>query len=183
MLTLNTVPTRFSTFNLGILFISLTKVNIKFTTKTQRGVKCLKSAIETLERRQLNMFKVNNKDVVLPFLLLTLNFELSIVDFEHGSVYWVSFPAGFGRSSNALIVYLKMSSFIELTLKRANCGQGGNYVFKVNNRNTRTMREICSKLTIKIPERCQWRRSGIFIVNFEHISRLVLVFLLLTLNM
>ena len=27
------------------------------------------------------------------------------------------------------------------------------------------------------------RRSGIFIVNFEHISHLVLVFLLLTLNM
>ena len=27
-----------------------------------------------------------------------------------------------------------------------------------------------------------WRRSGIFIVNFEHISHLVLVFLLLTLN-
>ena len=55
----------------------------------------------------------------------------------------------------------------------------GNYKFKVNNRNTRTRREICSKLTIKIPEQ---RRSGIFIVNFEHISYLVLVFLLLTLS-
>ena len=32
-------------------------------------------------------------------------------------------------------------------------------------------------------ERRQWRRSGIFIVNFEHIPHLVLVFLLLTLNM
>ena len=42
--------------------------------------------------------------------------------------------------------------------------------------------EICSKLTIKIPERRDWRRSGIFVVNFEHISRLALVFLLLTLN-
>ena len=39
-----------------------------------------------------------------------------------------------------------------------------NYMFKVNNINTRT------------------RRSGIFIVNFEHISHLVLVFLLLTLS-
>ena len=38
-------------------------------------------------------------------------------------------------------------------------------------------------LTIKIPERCHWRRrSFIFIVNFEHISHLVLVFLLLTLS-
>ena len=30
------------------------------------------------------------------------------------------------------------------------------YLFKVNNRNTRTRREICSKLTIKTPEWRQW---------------------------
>ena len=36
--------------------------------------------------------------------------------------------------------------------------------------------EMCSKLTIKIAERCQWRRSGVFVVNFEHISHLVLAF-------
>ena len=40
------------------------------------------------------------------------------------------------------------------------------YLLKVNNRNTRTR-----------------RRSGVFIDNFEHISHLVLVFLLLKLNM
>ena len=56
-------------------------------------------------------------------------------------------------------------------------------MFKFKNRNTGTKCEICSKLTIKIPERRYWRRSGIFIVNFEHISHLALVFLLLTLNM
>ena len=59
----------------------------------------------------------------------------------------------------------------------------GIYLLKVNNRNTRTRREICSKLTIKTPERRHWRRPGVFIVNFEHLSHLVLVFLLLTLNM
>ena len=58
----------------------------------------------------------------------------------------------------------------------------GIYLFKVNNRNTRTRCEICSKLTINTPERRQWRRSGVFIVNFEHISHFVLVFLLLTLS-
>ena len=57
----------------------------------------------------------------------------------------------------------------------------GIYLFKVNNRNTRTRCEICSKLT-NTPERRQWRRSGVFIVNFEHISHLVLVLLLLTLS-
>ena len=57
------------------------------------------------------------------------------------------------------------------------------YLLKVNDKNTTTRCEISSKLTIKRPERLQWRRSDVFIVNFEHISHLVLVFLLLTLNM
>ena len=38
------------------------------------------------------------------------------------------------------------------------------------------------KLTIKTSERRQWR-SGVFIVNSEHIPHLALLFLLLTLNM
>ena len=54
----------------------------------------------------------------------------------------------------------------------------GNYMFKVNNRNTRARCKICLKLKIKTPE----RRYGVFIVNFEYISHLVLVFLLLTLS-
>ena len=47
----------------------------------------------------------------------------------------------------------------------------------------RTRCEIYWKSTIKTPERRPWRRSGVFIVNFELTSHLVLVFLLLTLNM
>ena len=46
----------------------------------------------------------------------------------------------------------------------------GNYMFKVNNRNTRTRCEICSELTIKAPE------------DVKLISNLVLVFLLSTLS-
>ena len=41
------------------------------------------------------------------------------------------------------------------------------YLLKVNNRNTRTRCEICSTLTTKTPEQRQWRRSGVFVVNFE----------------
>ena len=41
-------------------------------------------------------------------------------------------------------------------------------MFKVNNKNTKTTRH--------------WRHSGVFIVNFEHISHLFLVLLLLTLD-
>ena len=47
----------------------------------------------------------------------------------------------------------------------------GNYMFHVNNRNTGTRCKIS-----------HWRRFGVFIVNLEHISHLVLVFLLLTLS-
>ena len=43
------------------------------------------------------------------------------------------------------------------------------YLFKDNNRNTKTRCEICSKLTIKTPERPYWHCSGVFIVIFGHI--------------
>ena len=56
------------------------------------------------------------------------------------------------------------------------------YLFKVNKRKTKKSCEICSMSAIKTPKRRHWRRAGVFIVNFEHISNLVLVFLLLTLN-
>ena len=41
-------------------------------------------------------------------------------------------------------------------------------LLKVNNRNTKERCEICSKLTIKTSDQRQWCRSGVFIVNFEH---------------
>ena len=55
-------------------------------------------------------------------------------------------------------------------------------MLKVNNRNTRIRSEICSELTIKTPKPRQWRRFGIFTVNFEHVSDLILVSLLLNLS-
>ena len=56
------------------------------------------------------------------------------------------------------------------------------YWFKVNNWNTRPICELYSKLTRKMLERHHWRRSGVFLVNFEHISQIGLVFPLLTLS-
>ena len=44
-------------------------------------------------------------------------------------------------------------------------------MFKINNRNIRTSCEIYSKLTIKTPEQCQWRRSGVSILVFLFLSR------------
>ena len=62
------------------------------------------------------------------------------------------------------------------------CIPSGHLLAQSKNRSTRTRCELCSKITIKTPEQLHWRRSGVFIVNFEHISHLVLVFLLLTLT-
>ena len=53
------------------------------------------------------------------------------------------------------------------------------YLFKVNNGRARKMYEIWSKL-MSIKD--DFRRSDVFIVNFEEISYSVLVFLFLTLN-
>ena len=58
-------------------------------------------------------------------------------------------------------------------LKRyfTNKNQAGIYLFKVKNGNTRTMCETC-----------YWRLSGVFILNFEQISHIVQLFLLLTMK-
>ena len=54
------------------------------------------------------------------------------------------------------------------------------YLLKVNNRNTTRRCDICSKLTTKTPERRKRRRPDVFIINFEYISHIFVVRLLLT---
>ena len=44
------------------------------------------------------------------------------------------------------------------------------------------MGEICSKFTIKAPQRRHWRLSDVFIINFERISHIVVVFPLFPLS-
>ena len=82
-------------------------------------------------------------------------FCVSIVDFEQENAGWEKIVKKF------LVSYHNAA---------------GIYLFKVNNGNIITVCKICSKLTIKT------ERSGVFIVNFEQISHIVLVFPLLTLN-
>ena len=73
------------------------------------------------------------------------------------------------------LYWMPMANDFSLTeVKTANI-----YLSKFNHRNTRKMCKIGSKLVVKTLER---RRSGVFTVNFEHISHFFLVFLLLTLN-
>ena len=60
--------------------------------------------------------------------------------------------------------------------KRNITHSAGVYLLKVNNTKTGTRCEICSKGTIKTPERSYWRRSGFLIVNLEQILHLAIVF-------
>ena len=58
----------------------------------------------------------------------------------------------------------------------------GIYLLKANKGNDRTICEICLKLIIKIPERDVTRRFSVFIVDFEQVSNIGMVFPLLTLS-
>ena len=86
------------------------------------------------------------------------------------------------KSFPCTVILIEIASDTKLDAIHRNSPAGIN-LLKVNNRNTRTKCKICSIL-IKRPERLQWRRSGVIehIANFEHISHLVLVFLMITLN-
>ena len=101
----------------------------------------------------------------------------------------VTFDSFFGK-----YVVLNMSSFDDIGFLFLLVIKKGNiilvpvsiYVHVVNNWNTRIKCEIYPVLTIKTREGCHWRHwrcSSVFIVNSWHISYLVLVILLLTLNM
>ena len=68
------------------------------------------------------------------------------------------------------------------TISKGILKPSGHLPAQSQNRNNTTKCEICSKLTMKTPERRQSHSSGVFIVNFEHVSQLTLVFLLLNLN-
>ena len=76
-----------------------------------------------------------------------------------------------------VVLSLKFDYFLNISRYQANI-----YLLKVNSRNALKKCKICSKLTIRTQERRQWRRSGLFIVIFEHISHLFLMFLLITLS-
>ena len=55
--------------------------------------------------------------------------------------------------TTAIIIKSKSGGILVYVKSSVSFNPAGNYMFKVNNRNTRTRCETCSKLTIKTPER------------------------------
>ena len=71
-----------------------------------------------------------------------------------------------------IMFFKKLKKYVLTSLDTA-----GIYLLNVNERNTKTK---------ETPERRHWgywHLSDVFIINFEHISHLILLFLLLTLNL
>ena len=123
--------------------------------------------------------------------IIMLNLGITCVSFEPVSFYsvFVSFQSTILRLLSITIKWIELWTFNKIPTEWLNCCKSITecynpvrfYLPKDNNRNTKTMDEICSKLIIKAPERRQWRHSGVFIVDFEQILHIILVFLLLTL--
>ena len=93
--------------------------------------------------------------------------------------------------SNMLIWIIMLSFKIKIKIRLLDQFSENKYMLEFNNGSTTKRCGICLKLIIRAPKRCATDialfslfllRSGIFIVNFEHISYLFPVFLLLTLN-
>ena len=68
-----------------------------------------------------------------------------------------------------------LSSILQVMQHHIAKGEMSQPAFTCSNLTIETLKQrcgICSKLTIKTPKRRKWRRFGVFIVNFEHISHL-----------
>ena len=110
--------------------------------------------------KQISMIKYFGK-IVNDFWWLVIYAKASLVDVLQWSKYAAELYHDSQKDQNQ--IFYRMSP-------------AGIHLLIVNNSNTRTRCEICSKLTIRTPERRQWRRSSIFIVSFEHVSHLNLLF-------
>ena len=126
-----------------------------------------------------NMFKVNNKDS--SNCIFFLNW-LPSVEWFHQSFY--SNAKQFFKENIVFYLnfFVEILNIMRIVWKFVLQAFSQAKSFKVNNGNTRKMYEVYSKLNIKTQERRQLRCSGVFVVNFENIPYLFLVFLLLTLS-
>ena len=120
-----------------------------------------------------------NKSII--FLAWSLNYLCYRKSLEASDV-WKTVFASFDQNTSCIqyfMLFLKspqcggLKQWIQKKDKSWIPGTPGNiYLLKVNHRNTWKRCETCSKLIIKTPERRHWRRPGVLIVNFEHISHL-----------
>ena len=137
----------------------------------------------------LNIFRICNLHDLFSLLVLTLPLPARVFLFEYfkhvvcwggakdkflqfPNIYWK--PVIFIIDYERVFVWWILFDIIART--ETNKNPADICLLKISNGNTRTMFMICSKLTKKTPEQHHWRRSGLFIVNFEQISHIFLCF-------
>ena len=86
----------------------------------------------------------------------------------------LEFPKNYLNFSESCLESISNWKRFNANENKARTIPAGTYLSKVNNRNSRTMWENSSNLTIKTPEGRQCRRSGAFVVNSVQISLIVL---------
>ena len=84
----------------------------------------------------------------------------------------IKYMDSFVRTHENLQEVIREAFFVQLAVSwycfRINPSR--HLIVQVNNGNTRTMCEVCSKLTIKTPEHSQFSHSDVFIINFEQMN-------------
>ena len=167
-------------------------IALPYSALAQVTFTCSKSTLKLLIRDVVQVFLLLNLKIFHTFLSVSIvDFKQKIVSWESDGIYspkYFNLFISISRSSQHLILWFENFYILAVFNFTAFWFQPFSgylihdfdpaciYLLKFNNRNTRTV------LSIQIPERRHWHRSGIFIVNFEHIAHLVLEFLLLTLN-
>ena len=122
-------------------------------------------------------------------MLFLFLFEQTVLRFIYGVLILCQYCMY--NMSNMLIWIIMLSFKIKIKIRLLDQFSENKYMLKFNNGSTTKRCGMSLKLIIRAPKRCATDvalfslfllRSGIFIVNFEHISYLFPVFLLLTLN-
>ena len=85
----------------------------------------------------------------------------------------ILFPSSDKRIATQILVTAKLNEKEDFILRGFVCDI--TICPKLETEGTRIKCENCSRLRMKTLERCQWRRSSVYIVNCKHISNFLLI--------
>ena len=110
-----------------------------------------------------------------------------MLSLKYNQVYDISLDCSCQQTPNPVRFCVKVSSqFHDFVLEswKVWCKKFtyGIFLFKVSSGNTRIMCKICSKLTIKTPQRHHWHHPSVYVVNFEQVLHTAGFFTLLILS-
>ena len=148
-----------------VLFLYPLKLFLMFSwaiKKDLRWTKGLIRVVAVLSKSRMTIMNLKEASLIIFYLYLMLLWTIKMTS----AISW----KGYSR---------------EVSNYQMCCSYQENiYLFEFNNnRNTSKTYEICSKVTLKIPERRQLRRSSAFNANLKHIWQLFLMFLFSTLSL